>query len=519
MKLTQLGYNLLTGRWKLDREIVNDQRERYYAGARRSINRPFPAQLSGTEDYKKASERIVLIRAAREMEEDGGFFDGILDDFETYTIGDQLAYMPNTSNPEADKVIREYLEWQFDQCDYSKRHDLTKLAQLAVRSVERDGECGFVPVDVGDSIKLHSIEADCIGNPTMASSTQPFDYNGIVVDENTNEPVTYNIFKRMPKTYQYVFHRKFKNDEFWHLFDPFRLRQFHGVSAFKNSVRDAYDIDQILEFTKLNIKWRSSQLPTVQTPGGKVKEAVRTIGYGFEGASEAQGGDGTSSVRGMTVDIGGVSSQYLDTADKVVEYPNDFPNAQLGTTIEELRRQNCKGCKLPFEFVYRADSGGVVQRFWVDKAKNTFDKKKRLVRRGFIDTYKNRAIQKGIDTGELDLSRFGDLDVNIARYRGSWQMGKEVSVDYGKDNQTDIALMDAGLMSAADKAASMNRSIDDINIENEAQVNKVFAAALRTAEKYGIDVREALPFYVKKFPNQASVQGQQQEPAPAEAKE
>jgi hypothetical protein len=118
MNLFDLSHSLLTGKWKLDREIVRDQRERYYAGARRSINRPFPAPLSGTEDYKKASERIVLIRAAREMEEDGGFFDGILDDFETYVIGDQLCYTPNTGNPDADRVIRDYLEWQFDQADY-----------------------------------------------------------------------------------------------------------------------------------------------------------------------------------------------------------------------------------------------------------------------------------------------------------------------------------------------------------------------------------------------------------------
>jgi capsid protein len=511
MNLFDLSHSLLTGKWKLDREIVRDQRERYYAGARRSINRPFPAPLSGTEDYKKASERIVLIRAAREMEEDGGFFDGILDDFETYVIGDQLCYTPNTGNPDADRVIRDYLEWQFDQADYSERHDLTKLAQLAERTFKRDGECGFVPVDVGDAIKLHSYESDCIGNPTMASSTQPFDYNGIVVNEHTNAPVKYNLFKRTPKTYQYLFDRAIKAHEFWHIFDPFRLHQFHGVSAFKNSVRDAYDIDQILEFTKLNIKWRSSQLPTVQTPGGVVKEsAIRTYGFG-EGATVQQGGDGTAAVRGMTVDIGGVSTQYLDTADKVVEYPNDFPNAQLHVTLEEFRRQCCKGVKLPYEFVYRADNGGVVQRFWVDKAKNTFDRDKHLIRRLLLNPYKNRVIQKGIDTGELDLSKFGDLDVSLMRYRGSWQMGKEVSADYGKDNQTDIALIDAGLMSQRDKTASMNLDLDKINDEKDAQARKTFSMAQKLAADFQVDIREALPFYEKKFPNQAAVQQQQTE--------
>ncbi len=511
MNLFDFGHSILTGKWKLDRDMVRDRREKYYAGARRTINRPFPAPLSATEDYKKASERIVLIRAAREMEEDGGFFDGILSEFDTYVVGDQLQYMPNTGNPDADRVIREYLEWQFDQADYSSRHDLTKLAQLAERSMKRDGECGFVPVDVGDAIKLHSYEADCIGNPMTAANTEPFDYNGIVVDPRSYEPVKYNLFKRTPKTYRYEFDRAVRAEHFWHIFDAFRLHQFHGVSAFKNSVRDAYDIDQILEFTKLNIKWRSSQLPTVHTRDGQPKNSYPVRSYGHND----EPGEVVAGTRNPTVhreDVDGVSVQYFQLEDAVMEYPNDFPNAQLQTTIQEFRRQCCKGCKLPYEFVYESGNGGVVQRFWVDKAKNTFDCDKHKIRRQLLNPYKNRAIQKGIDTGELDLGRFGDLDVSIERFRGSWQMGKEVSADYGKDNQTDIALMDAGAMSLADKVASMNRNIDDVNLENEVQTNKIFAMAQRTADKWGVNIKDALPFYLKKFPNQAANTQQQSAP-------
>jgi len=515
MKLVDFGYSLLTGEWRLRRDIVRDQREAYYAGARRSLNRPFPQPLSGTEDYRKASERIVLIRAAREMEEDGGFFDGILQDFEDYVVGPQLIYMPNTGNKDADRVIREYLEWQFDQADYSERHDLTKLARLAIRTIKRDGECGFVPVDLGDSVKLHTYEADCIGNPTMASSIQPFDYNGIIVDERTNAPVKYNLFKRAPKTAMYTFDRTIRAEFFWHLFDAFRLHQFHGVSAFKNAVRDAYDIDQILEFTKLNIKWRSSQLPTIHTPDGKPREgSVRThYGYDDSGAPIAA----TGEPKPLKIDVDGVSSQYLETDSRVVEYPNDFPNAQLHVTLEEFRRQCCKGAKLPYEFVYRADNGGVVQRFWVNKAENTFEADKHLLRRGLLNPYKNRVIQKGIDTGELDLSRFGDLDVNILRYRGAWQMGKPISVDYGKENDTDIKLIDAGLMSQQDKAASMGTNLDDVDAELESAAVRKFEIAERIAKKFGITTMEAMAFVVKKYPNPPATAPQEAEAAPAPA--
>jgi capsid protein len=72
-----------------------------------------------------------------------GFSTGSLDDFETYVVGDELVYLPNTGNEDANKAIREYLEWQFDEADYAGIHDLTKIAQLAVRSMKRDGECAF----------------------------------------------------------------------------------------------------------------------------------------------------------------------------------------------------------------------------------------------------------------------------------------------------------------------------------------------------------------------------------------
>jgi hypothetical protein len=147
--------SLLTGEWRLRRQQVREQREflaktrsrrellmtgsrmnaelaermQLYAGAEPGINRPSPNVLSTPEDYKQAYERIVLIRAARQLEEDGGFFDGLLDDFETYVVGDSATFMPNTGNEDADTLIREFLDWKFDTIDASNRLDLTKLAQ------------------------------------------------------------------------------------------------------------------------------------------------------------------------------------------------------------------------------------------------------------------------------------------------------------------------------------------------------------------------------------------------------
>lgn len=523
MNLSGLVHSVLTGAWRLEREIVrehhafqkktrgvrealltnHESRMQLYAGAEPGAKRKHANVLSTPEDYKQAWERIVLIRAARQMEEDHGFFDGLLDDFETYVIGDTLAYLPNTGNDEADAVIREYLEWQFSEADYSGRLDLTKIAQVGVRSMKRDGECAFVPVDVGDAIKLHYYSGDCIGNPMIATPADQNNFNGIITDPRTGAPVEYQVFKRAPKMNAYTFDRSFRPDEFWHYYDPFRLQQYHGVSVFKNAIRDAFDVDEILEFAKLNIKWRSSQLPTIHNDTGRPRGGQ--FGYfGFGGAAGGAAVTPTSSGGGpapLTVDVDGVTTTWMKTGEQVVDYPNDFPNAQLQVTIEELRRQCCKGAKLPYEFAYRSDDGGVVQRFWVNKAENTFSKDKALIRRILLDRYKNRVIQKGIDTGELDLRRFGDLDTDLKRFRGQWQMGRSISVDYGRENDTDIALIDAGLMSPQDKTSESNRNLSEIRGEIVSNARANLKNARELAKEFDLPIDQVLPLLVKKWPN------------------
>jgi capsid protein len=521
MNASDLIHSLLTGSWRLDREAVREtrrfnastksvremlvrnhsERMRLYAGAEPGINRPYPNQLSTPEDWKQSFERIVLIRAARQLEEDAGFFDGILDDFENYVVGEELMWIPNTGNDEADRAIREFTEYEFEQADYQNRFGLTKLAQLTERCSQRDGEVGFVPVDVDETVKLRAYSGDCIGNPMVATGIVPTDFNGIIVDAASGQPVAYRLFKRLPKLNAYEFDRQVDADHFWHIYDPFRFQQWHGVTAFKNAIRNGFDIDQILEFTKLNIKFRASQLPTIHTENGKPRGAQ--MGGLNNWVPGAAGGSVSpaSTPTAKYFDVDGVRINYLNTEEKVVDYPNDFPNAQLGISIEEFRRQCCKGAKLPYEFVYRADNGGVVQRFWVDKARNSFARRKYFLRRGVLNPYKNRVLKAGVESGRLDLRKFGDLGDSLALYKGQWQMGASISVDYGRETDADLKQIEAGVMSPVDFAASNNRDLDSIRTEIAKNARAFIKAGQQLAEETGLTFDQVMPFLVKKWPN------------------
>ena len=504
MNLSDLAYNLITGKWRQDRDAVRSEiarqqllgnreaRERYYASARQGPDRPTPAQLTTPEDYKPAYDRIVLIRGARQLEEDFPFFDGILWDFETYVVGD-LNFLPATGNPEADREIREFLEWQFDAVDVSKRWDLTKLARLWLRSMKRDGECGGITLETADGIRLSSVSGDRIGNPLVGANIGPKNFNGIIIDEETTAPAVYQIYKRLPKLNSYVFERDVPASQFIHYLSPFRIEQYHGVTLFMNSISRAYDLEQIHNFARLNMKFRSSQLPYVTNAQGRPR------GLGYEQPAVSASGQ---NVLPEIVRVEGVTQPYLKVGEAIVEYPNDFPNQQFQPAVIEVQREIAYGAKLPLEFCFRSEAGGVVQRFYVDKAQGTFDEDKRWLKRTLLNPLKNRMIQHGIDSGLLNLDRFPGLNRSYNRFRGQWQMGRQISVDYGRETDADLKQIEAGVMSPQDYMTSTGRDPEVVRAQQKNYATQLLKDAQEIAKETGVPLETVLPYLSKRFPNQ-----------------
>ncbi len=495
MNIADLVPYVLSGQWKVDRALASGrladaERLRLYAGANPGTARPTPSQLSQPDDFRQAYERIVLIRAARQMEEDFPFFDSLLADFETFVVG-ELRYRAGTGNPDADKAINEFLEWQFDQCDLAEKLDLEMMAKLAIRTMIRDGEAGFIPTDVGDTIKLDAISGDRIGNPTMAAGATLNDYNGIEVDPATGRPTLFNVYRRLPKLNAYVFERSVLPNNFFHYMNPFRFEQWHGVTAFKNAIEKGFDLKQIEDYTRLNIKWRASQLPFVTNEQGRPR------GSGYDGGGVTESG----VPKPMQTRIDGVTQTYMKIGEGVVEYPNDFPNGQYLNVTTDMRRDCALSVKLPLEFAYRSDAGGVVQRFYVDKAMRVFGGHKRWLRRCLLNPYKNRLIQKGVETGYLNLEKFG-LHKKLARFAGKWQMGSPISVDYGRETDADLKQIDAGVMSESDFTLdTQGRTMEEIRAEKAENARQVLTAAQKLAEDLGLPLETVLPYLNKKFPN------------------
>src|SRR5206468_3251092 len=141
---------------------------------------------------------------------------------------------------------------------------------------------------------------------------------------------------------------------------------------------------------------------------------------------------------------------------------------------------------------------GVVQRFYVDKAMATFSEEKRWLKRVLLNPYKNRSIQKGINTGLLPLEKFGLAD-KFVRFKGSWQMGRAISVDYGREVDADIKQIEAGIMSPQDYVLeTQGRTLEEVRGHIEQNAAQVMEAAQRVAKKTGVPVELVLPYIAKR---------------------
>ncbi len=482
----------MMGLAKVSRERDELLRGQFYAAANPGINRPFAPQLSTPEDYRQAYERIVMIRYGRQMEDDIPYIESILSDFENYVVGD-LRYRPNTGIKEADKIICEHLEWRFSHCDYADKLDLTSFAKLAIRSKKRDGEVGFIYVDIGDALKLSAVEADRIGNPLIGSNQGPDNYNGIIVDPDSGEPVAYDIWRRIPKLNAYVFEKRVDANQFIHFYDQFRFSQWHGVTAFKNGISRAIDVEQTIQYAIQNMKFRSSQIPAIQNEQGRPKAP----GSGYV----QQPNNSIGVPQPFQIAIDGATQSFLKLGEGYVEFPNDFPNANFLEVKTDLQGDVALGVHLPPEFCFRSEAGGVLQRFYIEKAQRTFDEEKRLLKRNMLDPYKNRVLRKDVDSGMLNLDQFPGLASSLNLYKGVWHLGRSVSTDYGHDTDSDIKLIDANLMSTEEYLGDNARDADEIRQTKKARAIEIITDATEVAAKTGQSFEVVLPFIQKQFPN------------------
>jgi lambda family phage portal protein len=403
-----------------------------YDAVKYTRERKGPSNLSGAEDYRSNYDRVELMKRARDLAENNGLVRSLLLKFASH-VAANITYQARTESPKANTEIEAYWNEWFDSCDLSTRHTGSTLMQVATISMLRDGDFLFVLVrDKDGNLKLQGIEADRLGDPYKTYTSLEL-IGGIHIDRDTGSPTAYDIYNRSIGDF-YTYQVTIPASQGFHYFDPLRIDQYRGISAFHTAINDATDIYDIVNFEKLAAKVASSQSAVIKRNNNNASDLTAlTTEENFD----------NQQIKLESMEAGKVS--YLEPGEDII-FP-DGPSRPSGAFAEFhkiLLRNICMGLGIPYSFAVDPSSmSGPTARLEMQQAGRTFKRYQKLLDDKVLKPLKNIVIADAVARGMI--SGGGKTTT-----KGFFNFGANVSIDLGRESASAIAEFKAGLRTASD---------------------------------------------------------------------
>lgn len=407
---------------------------------------------AAAESPRMNTDRVKLMWEARDLERQFGFMKGMLSRTVDYTCH-RIAFKARTGD---DAVNKEYEDYFHDWCgrsDYTGRHRFVTQVRLALRSMLRDGDFGFVKHDVGGELRLQGIEGDRIGNPQDAGQSDEGKIGGITLGED-GEVTNYEIFKRGRTTSSYTKSADVAPGQFIHLYNPTRMDQYRGITWFDTSMGSMRDLYECMRFEMSAAKYASS------FAGFIYQESNLNLGGAgaWDGAGDGKQPASMKAREGTIV--------RLENGERYQPAPSTVrPSGAFLTLIEVYLREIAAGLNLPFGFVYdMARFGGVTARLETQQAQRVFQQLQELLEQRLLNDVKNSVLMRGIAQRKIR--------PHPNWKTGGWLFGAWLTADIGHETNADIALLEAGLTSETRLVQKYGGDADEIAMENGTDVQR-----------------------------------------------
>lgn len=395
-----------------------------YDGAKSSRNRGTPPTFQAPESSSTQRDRIQLFKIANDLYNNFGFVKMITAKFASHVC--PVKYQARTGDPEIDQRYEDYLAEWFENCDLSGRHNFWTMSRLAVVSQKRDGDMGWIYVKQGDEpIKLQAIEHDRIGGIHQTGTSDKF-FGGITIDEGTGRPISYQIFNRT-STGAYSNPRDISSNFFAHYFDPMRIDQYRGISAFHAAVNTLRDLYEILEDEKMAVKWASSFAGVITNELGADKSDVTL---------DEETTDRNGNVQPLE-QISPGRVEYLATGEKMEQFKHDRPSQAFQGFTQTMYGESAMCFNIPLGYLMRmVNMGGPSNRMDAAQAQRVFDDEQTLLEHQLTNRSKNMALFDAIGRKKLPF--------HPRWWSGAWMYKPRTTIDYAREAQANIDELRAG---------------------------------------------------------------------------
>jgi len=467
MNLIDKAVAFINPQGAVDRLIARQKLTKFeYDAVKYTRERKGPSALSGAEDYRSNYDRVELMKRARDLADNVGLVRSLLLKFAGHVAG-SISYQARTQNPQINTDVEAYWAEWWDKCDISTRHTGSTLMQVAVMSMLRDGDFLFVLVRDGDgNLKIQGIEADRLGDPFKVYTSLEL-IGGIHIDRTTGAPTAYDIYNRSIGDF-YTYQLTIPSSQAFHLFDPLRIDQYRGVSAFHTAINDATDIYDIINYEKMAAKVASSQSGIVKRNNNNAAD-LSTLSNDEDLSGNA--------IKLETIESGKIS--YLEPGEDII-FPNgpSRPSGAFAEFHKILLRNICLGLGIPYSFaVDPSQMSGPTARLEMQQAGRTFRRYQNLLNDKVLRPIKNIVLADAVARGLISGTE------GTRTTKGIFNFGANVSIDLGRESASAISEFKTGLRTAADIYAERGQ-----DFESAMRQRAIEAKLIKDlAEQYQID--------------------------------
>jgi capsid protein len=454
-----------------------------YEAAKFTRLRGSAKQLQGPEDYTAMPDRIQLIEQMRDLEQNFGLFQAIIDKVSLYAFG-TLKYQAHTGDEKIDGLYEAYLEKCFANCDLTGRHNFRQMVTIADKSETRDGDYALKWHRLANGeLKLVGIEGDRIGGNVGGPYAVNY-FQGITTDLDTGRPLTYRIFTRT-KGNSYTNPQDIPANEILFLFDPRRIDQYRGITPFAPVINEARDLKEVLVACLIGTKFENMHGAVGYTESGQPLNDPSDLITSTDTVNNGAAMKEQSLKAGMI--------QWAPTGSKLDFVKSDRPSGTFQTYIDMLVRLICTALNLPYGFVYQMLGSGPAVRAELQQAQRTIQGRQQRMRERIMDPVKNTYLMDGIARGEIPFTEKWS--------NGGWQFPPWVTIDAGRDSNAMVKELAAGVRSKSSVFAENGEDYEDQDKVIVEETRKRLETAKALSEEFDVDFNVVLTMLGSSTPN------------------
>ena len=379
-------------------------------------------------------DRMRLVALSRKCYYNNAIVKSAITDIARYSVGAGLRLMPKSGDELWDETAKAYWsEW----CNYpevSGKFDFATLQLLFSEALDRDGEIFIVLTKTKDGkrAQLQIIEGHRVQTPPDKENGDTI-FDGVEVDKYGRARGYWIItssgdFKRIDA------------EDMIHLFEPERADQVRGYPRIAVALNTVLDRDELLRLEMQATKAASTISLVATSKSGN--------GGGIFGPQTKD------DEKTMETIWGGAALIRLRGDQDLKSFQLNRPNDRLDQHLEQYIRSACLGLQLPYEFVWDSSKvSGANTRLVTAKAARRFEQRQNL-----LISQALRRIWRYVAAVAL---KSGELNQTANWFEADWICPRSITVDHGRDAQSDIALVEAGLMSRAEYFGSYGQDWEE----------------------------------------------------------